>query len=77
MDKGGTSPLHRAVRNRCADAVQALLQGGADPGHPNSRGTSPMDLAIRPTGRGGTGSALAKSEQAQVVGLLRHYGAPG
>ena len=77
MDSGGTAALHRAVRNRCAGAVEALLEGGADPGLRNSRGTSPMHLAIRPTGRGGTGSPLAKSEQVRIVGLLRRFGAPG
>ena len=29
VDLGGVTPLHRAVRNRCADAVSALLEGGA------------------------------------------------
>ena len=31
-DMNGVAPLHRAVRTRCAAAVQALLAGGADPG---------------------------------------------
>ncbi len=31
---GGVTPLHRAVRNRCAAAVRALLEGGADPAAP-------------------------------------------
>ena len=30
-DANGTPPLLRAVRNRCATAVEALLDGGADP----------------------------------------------
>ena len=29
-DKSGGAPLHRAVRTRCASAVRALLEGGAD-----------------------------------------------
>jgi len=30
VDKSGVAPLHR-VRNRCAAAVRALIDGGADP----------------------------------------------
>ena len=30
-DKSGVTPLHRAVRTRCAAAVEALLAGGAEP----------------------------------------------
>jgi ankyrin repeat protein len=30
-DKSGVTPLHRAVRTRCAAAVKALLEAGADP----------------------------------------------
>ncbi len=36
VDANGTTPLHRAVRNRCAAAVELLLDAGADP--PTSRG---------------------------------------
>ena len=31
VDKGGVTPLQRAVRARCASAVSALLEGGSDP----------------------------------------------
>jgi hypothetical protein len=31
QDKNGAAALHRAVRTRCAAAVQCLLQDGADP----------------------------------------------
>src|SRR5258708_25879562 len=37
-DLGGTTPLPRAVRNRCAAAVAALLEGGADVRRKNKRG---------------------------------------
>src|SRR5450631_311347 len=30
VDKSGVAPLHRAVRQRCAQAVNALLRNGAD-----------------------------------------------
>ena len=29
IDKSGVAPLHRAVHNRCAAAVRALIEGGA------------------------------------------------
>jgi len=69
-DKGGVTPLHRAVRNRCADAVRALLAGGADPARANKRGSKPLQLAKLTTGRGGTGSAEAKAQQAEILRLL-------
>ena len=53
---GGVTPLHRAVRNRCSAAVEALLRAGADPRLPNDRGSTASDLAHWTTGRGGTGS---------------------
>ena len=37
-DKSGVGPLHRAVRNRCAAAVRALIEGGAELA---SRGDAP------------------------------------
>jgi GNAT superfamily N-acetyltransferase len=36
---GGVTPLHRAVRNRCSEAVRVLLAAGADPTWPT--GTAP------------------------------------
>lgn len=67
---GGVTPLHRAVRNRCAAAVETLLRAGADPRRANDHGSAPADLARRPTGRGGAGSAAAKSEQRVILALL-------
>jgi ankyrin repeat protein len=67
---GGVIPLHRAVRNRCSAAVEALLRAGADPRLPNDRGSTASDLAHWPTGRGGTGSAAAKAEQRVIIELL-------
>jgi len=67
---GGVTPLHRAVRNRCSAAVEALLRAGADPGLPNDRGSTASDLAHWTTGRGGTGSAAAKAEQRIIIELL-------
>ena len=72
-DLGGTTPLHRAVRNRCAAAVAALLEGGADVRRKNKRGSTTPQLATRTTGRGGTGSADAKAQQAEIVHLLARH----
>jgi hypothetical protein len=75
IDNSGVTPLHRAVRTRCAAAVLALLEGGADPRRKNKNGSTPMKLALSTTGRGGSGSAEAKAEQEEIVRLLRQRGA--
>jgi ankyrin repeat protein len=75
IDRSGVSPLHRAVRTRCAAAVEALLQGGADPRRRNMKGSTPTSLATQLTGRGGSGSLEARSQQAQIVLLLERFGA--
>jgi ankyrin repeat protein len=67
---GGATPLHRAVRNRCTAAVEALLAAGADPDLRNAGGSTASDLAQMTTGRGGTGTAAARVEQAAIVELL-------
>jgi ankyrin repeat protein len=69
-DSSGVMPLHRAVRTRCAAAVSALLAGGADAHAKNKSGSSPMQLATRNTGRGGSGSPEAKTQQIEIVRLL-------
>jgi ankyrin repeat protein len=69
------TPLHRAVRTRCAAAVRALLDGGADPRARNGHGSTPVDLATRTTGRGGSGSPEAKAQQVEIVRLLEQRGA--
>jgi ankyrin repeat protein len=74
-DANGATPLHRAVRTRCAMAVRALLEGGADLQLPNKNGSTPFDLATRNTGRGGSGSTLAREQQAQIVAMLLEAGA--
>ena len=70
VDKSGVSPLHRAVRTRCAAAVRTLLECGADPARKNKSGSTPMLLAIHHTGRGGSGSPEAKSQQQEILRLL-------
>jgi ankyrin repeat protein len=68
--KGEVTPLHTAVRNRCSLAVETLLRAGADPALKNKRGSTPKLLATVTSGRGGTGSAQSKAEQAKIVALL-------
>jgi hypothetical protein len=70
LDKSGVSPLHKAVRTRCAGAVRALLDLGSDPSLKNKSGSTPLLLARLNTGRGGTGSEEAKLEQQEIVRLL-------
>jgi Ankyrin repeats (many copies) len=74
IDKRGVTPLHRAVRTRCAAAVRTLLECGADPARKNKSGSTPMLLAIQNTGRGGTGSLDAKSQQQEILRLLERRG---
>jgi ankyrin repeat protein len=74
-DKDGVTPLQRAVRTRCTPAVRALLSNGADVLRKNKRGSTPLHLAVQNTGRGGTGSAASREEQAEIIRLLLSHGA--
>ena len=74
-DNSGVSPLHRAVRTRCAAAVQALLSAGAKPDLPNGNGSTPLHLAVQNTGRGGSGNPEAVEQQRQIILLLLQNGA--
>ena len=67
QDKNGATPLHQAVRTRCAAAVQCLLERGADRTVKNKSGSVPFDLAVRNTGRGGSGAEVAKLAQRQII----------
>ncbi len=66
-DKNGATPLHRAVRTRCAAAVEYLLQAGADPTQRNKPGSTPFHLAVQNTGCGGSGAEEAKAEQRTII----------
>jgi ankyrin repeat protein len=72
-DMDGVSPLHRAVRTRCAEAVRTLLTHGADPTRKNKSGSTPMVLAMHNTGRGGTGLPAAKAQQQEIFRLLQQH----
>ena len=75
LDKSGVSPLHKAVRTRCAAAVKTLLDLGADASLKNRSGSTPMLLAVQNTGRGCTGSEDAKLQQREIVRLLEERAA--
>jgi ankyrin repeat protein len=74
-DANGATPLHRAVRTRSAVAVRALVAGGADVQSKNKNGSTPFDLATRNTGRGGSGSPLAREQQSEIMAVLLEAGA--
>lgn len=66
-DLNGATPLHRAVRTRCAEAVRCLLKAGANPTTRNKPGSTPFHLAVQNTGRGGAGAAEAVSAQREII----------
>jgi len=74
QDKNGATPLHRAVRTRCADAVQFLLEHGSDAKLKNKPGSTPFHLAAQNTGRGGSGAEAAKAAQGQIIQHFLAYG---
>ena len=67
QDKNGATPLHRAVRTRCAAAVKALLDAGAEATLKNKPGSTPFHLAVQNTGRGGSGAEKAKTAQREII----------
>jgi ankyrin repeat protein len=76
-DKNGATPLHRAVRTRCAVAVKTLLHAGADATLKNKPGSTPFHLAVQNTGRGGSGSEKAKAAQREIIqAFLEHSVSP-
>ena len=63
-DRGGVTPLHRAVRARSPAAVAALLSAGADPGAATRKaGSTALHLAVAPTGASGTAGAATTSSK--------------
>ena len=67
QDANGASPLHRAVRTRCAAAVKFLLDAGSDPAMRNKSGSNPFHLAVQNTGRGGSGEQKAIDAQREII----------
>jgi ankyrin repeat protein len=73
-DRGGATALHRAVRARSVAAVRQLLELGARTDRVLKKGgSSPLHLAVQPTGAGGTAGVL--SEQLEIIDLLLEHGA--
>jgi ankyrin repeat protein len=66
-DKNGATPLHRAVRTRCAAAVKCLLDAGSNPHTRNKSGSTPFHLAVQNTGRGGSGDNAAIEGQKRII----------
>ena len=67
QDKNGATPLHRAVRTRCAAAVRFLLDTGSNPAMKNKPGSTPFHLAVQNTGRGGSGEQKAIDAQREII----------
>ena len=67
QDLNGATPLHRAVRTRCAAAVKLLLQLGCDPLIRNKSGSMAFHLAVQNTGRGGSGDDEARRAQREII----------
>ncbi len=65
--KNGATPLHRAVRTRSAAAVKCLLAAGADPAIRNKPGSTAFHLAVQNSGRGGSGTQMARSAQREII----------
>src|SRR5262245_53560364 len=74
QDKNGATPLHRAVRTRCAGAVKCLLEAGSDPTRKNKPGSTPFHLAVQVTGHGGSGSQKARDGQREIIGVFLAFG---
>jgi hypothetical protein len=74
QDKNGATPLHRAVRTRCAAAVRCLLRAGSEPAMKNKSGSTPFHLAVQNTGRGGSGAAAAVSAQREIIREFLSFG---
>ena len=74
QDMNGATPLHRAVRTRCAAAVRFLLEAGSDPTMRNKSGTTPFHLAVQNTGRGGSGAPAAISAQREIIKEFLSFG---
>jgi ankyrin repeat protein len=74
QDKNGATPLHRAVRTRCAAAVKCLLERGSDATRKNKPGSTPFHLAVQNTGRGGTGAEAARAAQRQIIQEFLSFG---
>jgi len=74
QDKNGATPLHRAVRTRCAAAARFLLKAGGDPTLRNKPGSTAFHLAVQNTGRGGSGTDEARAAQREIIEEFLRFG---
>jgi len=74
QDKNGATPLHRAVRTRCAAAARFLLKAGGDPTLRNKPGSTAFHLAVQNTGRGGSGTDEARAAQRKIIKEFLRFG---
>jgi ankyrin repeat protein len=74
-DGNGATPLHRAVRTRCAAATAFLLKAGADADAENNSGSTAFHLAVQNSGRGGSGAAGAVAAQKKIIETFLAAGA--
>jgi hypothetical protein len=74
QDMNGATPMHRAVRTRCAAAVKCLLEAGSDPTMQNKSGSTPFHLAVQNTGRGGSGAPAAIRAQREIIETFLSFG---
>jgi ankyrin repeat protein len=74
QDKNGATPLHRAVRTRCPEAVRCLVDAGADATMRNKPGSTAFHLAVQNTGRSGSGSERAKTAQREIIRIFLERG---
>ncbi len=70
----GATPLHRAVRTRSADMVRCLLDAGAAADARNKSGSAAFNLAVQDTGRGGSGTEVARQAQQDIVAAFMERG---
>ena len=73
-DMNGATPLHRAVRTRCAGAVKFLVEVGSDPSSRNKSGSTAFHLAVQNTGRGGSGEQAAIDAQREIIKFFLETG---
>ena len=64
-----------------ADTISCLIEAGADPNaadprRRNNRGSTPVQLATRTTGRGGSGSAESKAQLREILDHFRRHMEP-
>ena len=74
QDNNGATPLHRAVRTRCAKVVKTLLKAGSDPTTKNKSGSTCFHLAVQNTGRGGTGAEEVIAAQREIIEIFLENG---